>query len=164
MVFPTSCCYASCSHLLCACVRAQAAVILLSLSCCSVSVTLVTPVFTPYVGCWRGGGGGSCLCQALVFLLLCVLVPTCIPAFEKTFFTTPLLFFPPLPWFVRHVCFHEERCAKLSFCRPLSDVLYPAFWCSFRQVAYWEPCKWVSKLRDMATTDNPLYLKIGEGS
>lgn len=30
------------------------------------------------------------------------------------------------------------------------------------QVAYWEPCKWVSKLRDMATTDNPLYLKIGE--
>ncbi|CAM9120715.1 unnamed protein product [Pylaiella littoralis] len=28
------------------------------------------------------------------------------------------------------------------------------------RVAYWEPCKWVSKLRDMATTDNPLYLKI----
>ncbi|CAN0535004.1 unnamed protein product, partial [Laminaria digitata] len=30
------------------------------------------------------------------------------------------------------------------------------------QVAYWEPCKWVSKLRDMSTTDKPLYLKIGE--
>eukprot|EP00903_Cladosiphon_okamuranus_P021564 g19826.t1 len=28
------------------------------------------------------------------------------------------------------------------------------------RVAYWEPCKWVSKLRDMATSDNPLYLKI----
>ncbi|CAB1098468.1 unnamed protein product [Ectocarpus sp. CCAP 1310/34] len=32
------------------------------------------------------------------------------------------------------------------------------------RVAYWEPCKWVSKLRDLATTDNPLYLKIGHFS
>ncbi|CAM9996462.1 unnamed protein product, partial [Sphacelaria rigidula] len=28
------------------------------------------------------------------------------------------------------------------------------------RVAYWEPCKWVQKIRDMATTDNELYLKL----
>ena len=28
------------------------------------------------------------------------------------------------------------------------------------QVSYWEPTKWVAKLRDMKTDDNPLYFKI----
>jgi len=27
-------------------------------------------------------------------------------------------------------------------------------------VSYWEPTKWVAKLRDMKTDDNPLFFKI----
>lgn len=32
------------------------------------------------------------------------------------------------------------------------------------QVAYWEPAKWVAKLRDTKTDNNPLYLKTNMGA
>lgn len=35
-------------------------------------------------------------------------------------------------------------------------------WRRSPKVAYWEPCKWAAKIRRLSTSNNPVFVKIGE--